>query len=91
MNYTEQPLLVTTVGEDRTIVLPDSIPNGATIGIVVLSNAPAPEMARKDRFKAALAEIEAAIVRSQHQPIPLPTAAEFDELIERARKEAHQG
>ena len=56
MNYSERALLVTAVGDDRTIVLPASIPRGATIGIVVLSNPPTSEASRKARFKAALAE-----------------------------------
>jgi len=87
MNYTEQPLLVTTVGDDRTIVLPDSVPSGATIGIVVLSSPPDHNLTRKERFKAALAEIEAAILHSQRDPIDLPSDSDFDALIERARKE----
>lgn len=87
MKYTEQPLLVTTVEDDHTIVLPPSIPSGATIGIVVLANPPTWEQTRKERFKAALAEIETAIVRSKDTPIDFPSDAEFDALIERARKE----
>ena len=87
MTYTEQPLLVTTVGEDRTIVLPASVPNGATIGIMVLSDGPKRTLTRKARFKAALAEIETAITRSQSEPITLPSAEEFYALIERARKD----
>ncbi|MCL4863328.1 MAG: hypothetical protein KJZ93_28240 [Caldilineaceae bacterium] len=89
MTFIEQPLLVTTVGDDRTIVLPDSIPSGATIGIVVLSDRPKRKLTRKERFKAALTEIEAAIIRSQQEPIDLPADAEFNALIERARKEPH--
>lgn len=89
MSYTEQSLLVTTVGDDRTIVLPDSIPSGATIGIVVLSHVPRRNSTRKERFKAALADIESAIVRSQHEPLTLPSDTEFDALIERARKEPY--
>ena len=88
MKYTEQPLLVTTVGDDRTIVLPASVPSGATIGIVVLSNTPEHKLTRKERFKAALVEIEAAIAHSQREPITLPADAEFNALIERARKES---
>ncbi len=88
MNYSERALLVTAVGDDRTIVLPASIPRGATIGIVVLSNPPAPELSRKARFKAALAEIEAAIVHSERQPIPVLPDAEFNALIEHARKDS---
>jgi hypothetical protein len=87
MTFTEQPLLVTTVGDDRTIVLPDSIPSGAQIGIVLLSSGQDELRTRKERFKAALAEIEAAILHSQREPIPFPSDAEFDDLIERARKE----
>lgn len=87
MNYTEQPLLVTTVGDDRTFVLPDSIPRGATIGIIVLANGATRNLTRKERFKAALAEIEEAIRHSRRDPIVLPSDAEFTALIERARKE----
>jgi hypothetical protein len=87
MNYTEQSLLVTTIGEDRTLVLPDSIPGGATIGIIVLSNVPRRQLTRKERFQAALAEIEAAIIRGKHDPIQLPSDAELNALVERARKE----
>ncbi len=86
MTYTEQPLLVTTVGDDRTIVLPDSVPSGATIGIVILSDTPQRTLTRQARFKAALGEIEAAIIHSQHQPIDLPSDLEFNALIEQARK-----
>lgn len=89
MTYTEQPLLVTTVGDDRTIILPSSVPSGAKIGIVVLSDVPKRKLTRKERFKAALAEIEMAMSRDQHTPITLPSKTEFDALIERARKESH--
>jgi hypothetical protein len=87
MSYTEQSLLVTMVGDDRTIVLPDSVPSGATIGIVVLSTVPTPVLTRKERFKGALVEIETAIVHSQHDPIKFPSDDDFDALIERTRKE----
>jgi hypothetical protein len=87
MNYTEQSLLVTTVGDDRTIVLPESVPSGATIGIVVLDQGIAQKLTRKERFEAALAEIEAAISHSKQAPIALPSDVELDALIERARKE----
>jgi hypothetical protein len=87
MNYSEQLLLVTTVGEDRTLVLPDSIPGGATIGIIVLSNSPGHQLTRKERFKAALAEIKAAMIRGKHEPICSPSDDKLNVLIERARKE----
>lgn len=86
MSYTEHPLLVTTVGEDRTFVLPDSIPGGATIGIIVLANTPKRPLTRKGCFQAALAEIEAAIIRSKHEPIRLPSDAELNALIERPQR-----
>ena len=89
MTYTEQSLLITTVGDDRIIVLPDSIPRGATIGIVVLADKPKRKLTRKESFKAALSEIEAAITHSQHAPITLPSDTEMNRLIERARKELH--
>lgn len=87
MTYTEHPLLVTTVGDDRALVLPDSVPSGATIGIVVFTEPPSSPLSRQERFKAALAEIEAATLHSQQTPLSMPDDAEFDALIERARKE----
>jgi hypothetical protein len=87
MTYKERPLFVTTVGDDRTLVLPDNVPSGATIGIVILSDRPKRKLTRKERFKAALTEIEAAIIRSQRKPVDLPADGEFNALIERARKE----
>ena len=87
MSYTEETLLVTTVGDDRTIVLPDSVPSGSTVGIFVLPKRGKQKLNRKERFKAALVEIEAAITHSQHEPITLPSAAELTALVERARKE----
>lgn len=87
MHYTEQALLVTTVGDDRTIVLPQSVPSGATIGIVVLDQGAMHKLTRKERFKAALAEIENAIKHSHDNPIRLPSDTDLDVLIERARKE----
>jgi len=87
MAYTEETLLVTTIGDDRTIVLPDTVPSGSTVGIFVLSNGGKRKLNRKERFKAALAEIEAAISHSEREPIILPSAAELTALVERARKE----
>ena len=89
MTFTEQSLFVTTVGDDHTIVLPDSVPSGAKIGIVILSDTPKLTLTRKERFKAALAEIERALIRSQTEPIILPSSSEFNALIERARKETN--
>ncbi len=60
---------------------------GATIGIVVLSTATVPALTRKERFKAALVEIEAAITHSRLDPIKFPSDDDFDALIERTRKE----
>lgn len=88
MSYTEHPFLVATVGEDHTLVLPNSIPSGATVGIVVLAERPSRPLSRKERFRAALAEIEAATIHSQQNPLLMPSDAEFDALIDRARKEA---
>ncbi len=88
MTFTEQPLLVTTVGNDRTLVLPDSVPTGATIGIVVLTETSSRHLSRKECFKAALAEIEVAMLHSQQNPLPMPADTEFDALIKRARKES---
>ena len=86
MTFTEQALFVTTVGDDHTIVLPASVPSGAKIGIVILSDTPKRKLSRKERFKAALAEIEHAVIRNQTAPIAIPSPSEFNALTERARK-----
>ena len=88
MNYSERALLVTAVGDEHTIVLPASILSGSTVGIVVLSEPPALESSSKARFKAALAEIEAAVAHSERVPLPMLPGAQFDALIERARKDS---
>ena len=70
---------------DHTIVLPEEMPVGATVVVIVLPT-PAPsldeEAARRARFGATLAAIRAAM--SQGTP-PLPPEAELDALIEKAR------
>ncbi len=88
MSFTEQALPITTVGDDHTIILPNSVPNGATIGILALSDVPKRKLTRTERFKLALAEIERAMERNQSEPITLPPPSEFNALVERVCKEA---
>jgi hypothetical protein len=66
---------------DHTIVLPEEMPVGATVAVIVLPQ-PNEEAARRARFEATLAAIRAAM--SGGAP-PLPSEAELEALIEKAR------
>jgi hypothetical protein len=66
---------------DHTIVLPEEMPVGATVAVIVLPQ-PNGEAARRARFEATLAAIRAAM--SEGTP-PLPSEAELEALIEKAR------
>lgn len=70
---------------DHTIVLPEEMPVGATVAVIVLpvpATQPDNEAARRARFNATLAAIRAAM--SAGAP-PLPSEAELEALIQKAR------
>jgi hypothetical protein len=70
---------------DHTIVLPEEMPVGATVAVIVLPVPVAPpdeEAARRARFEATLAAIRAAMSESAAPP---PSEAELEALIEKAR------
>jgi hypothetical protein len=81
------PMYVATVAEDHTVALPEHLPIGTRVGIIILPvSSENGALARKARFEAALADITAAIAHSRSEPITLPPDEEFDTLIEDARK-----
>jgi hypothetical protein len=79
------PAYVTKVGSDHTIVLPDEMPIGATVAIIVVPTGAASgdDAARRARFAETLAAIRAA---SAGRPQPAISDGELDALIEKARK-----
>ncbi|BCX05250.1 MAG: hypothetical protein KatS3mg053_3188 [Candidatus Roseilinea sp.] len=81
------PMYVATVDEDHKVALPEHLPVGTRVGIIILPfSSESGALARKAHFEAALADIEAAIDRSRAEPITLPPDEEIDALIEDARK-----
>ena len=80
------PAYVATVRPDHTVVLPEEMPIGSTVMVIVLpSKAVAPENdpTRAARFEATLAAVKAAM----ENPIPNPpTDEELKAMVEKARK-----
>ena len=77
---------VSTVGADRTIVLPESVPVGAKVAVVLL---PADETfdgneARKARFRIVMDAIRAAM--DSRFPAREVGEAELEKLIDEARQ-----
>jgi hypothetical protein len=87
MEAVRTPAYVSTVGDDRTITLPDDIPAGATVAVFVLPpKAVEAEVARQARFAAMLDAIRAAIASGESPPEM--SDEELDARIERARRAA---
>jgi hypothetical protein len=81
------PAYITVVTADRTIVLPDDMPIGAKVAVVIMPSErslPNEDDARRERFAKTLAAIKAA-VESEESLSAMPDDA-LDELIEKARK-----
>ncbi len=80
------PAYITTVGPDRTIVLPAEMAEGTTIAVIVLpdSSEPADNLARKARFEATLNAIRAASV-TENSP-PAISDEQLNVLIKKARR-----
>jgi hypothetical protein len=75
---------ITTVGPDRTVVVPDDIAVGSTVAVVLMSSTPGAEAKRQARFAATLAAIRAASA-SETTPSTV-TDAELEVLINKARR-----
>ncbi len=78
---------VATVGPDHTIILPNDVPVGATIAVIVMPPTIVGsdgDEARRARFAETLAATRAAMADEALQPTL--SDAEVDELVERARK-----
>jgi hypothetical protein len=79
------PTYIATVRPDHTIVLPEEMPVGATVMVIVVPPKTAPENdpARKARFEATLAAIREAM----RNPVPnLPDDEALKALVDKARK-----
>lgn len=78
------PAFVSTVGATRTIALPDDIPVGARIAVMVITEEIVDDHPkRRARFDAVMAAIQAAM-REGFSP-PAISDSEFDARIDRAR------
>ncbi len=80
------PAYVATVRPDHTIILPEEMPVGAQVMVILVppkAVALESDPARAARFAATLAVIKAAM----ENPIPdLPTDEELRTLVDKARK-----
>jgi len=77
---------ITRVGSDHTIVLPDEMPIGATVAVVVVQprTTPLDDAERHIRFAETLSAIRAA---SAHEAArPTISDSDLDRLIGKARK-----
>ncbi len=76
----------TTVGSDRTIVLPDEMPVGATVAVIIMPTgaSQADDAARRARFAETLSAIRAASAQEAAQSEIAD--GDLDALIETARK-----
>jgi hypothetical protein len=84
---TTTPAVVSTVKPDRTIVLPDAIPIGAKIAVVVLPSEESQEDTdRAIRFQVVMDTIRNAI-NSDFEP-PEISDTELNQLIDEARHAA---
>jgi hypothetical protein len=82
MNPDSISTFVTTVPADRTITVPDQIPPGARVVIVVLDSQD--ETARSERFEATKRAIRAALDGTSRSP-EIDDAA-LDALVRAARR-----
>jgi hypothetical protein len=87
----ETTAYITVVGEDHLLSLPDSIPTGATVAVVILPSSDTmlaqserEETVRQAHFAAVMEAINA--VASKPAPADQYTDAELDAIIEKARK-----
>jgi len=79
------PAYITKVGSDHTIVLPDEMPVGATVAVIVVPAdiTAADDAARRARFAETLTAIRDASAGGSR---PAISDGELDALIEKARK-----
>lgn len=77
--------VITTVDKSHTIHLPDTVPNGATVAIIVMPPNWQSDKARQDRFAAALEELRTASI--SEPPTPPFSDQELNHLIRKLRKQ----
>lgn len=79
------PAFVTIVAADHTVVVPDDVPVGATIAIIVVPfTTKANDDARRARFADTLSAIRLAM--KHESSTASPSDHELDMLVEKARK-----
>jgi hypothetical protein len=75
------PTHIATIRPDHTIALPNEMPVGAKVMVIVMPDESS-EAARKARFAKTMEAIRAAM----EMPLPKITEAELDTLVDKARK-----
>jgi hypothetical protein len=73
---------IATIQPDHTVAVPEEMPIGASVAVIVLPSQPADDAARRARFTATLAAIQSAM----STPVPPLTDSELNALLEKARR-----
>ena len=87
----EAPAFIAIVGRDHLIRVPDQIPSGSRVAVVLVEAADAAdngEVARKKRFDAVIAAVRNAIDMG-HDGSDAPSIAEITRLVKQARAARH--
>lgn len=83
----DAPAFIAIVGRDHLIRVPDQIPSGSRVAVVLVEAADAAdsgEIARKKRFEAVMVAIRNAIDMG-HDGSDAPSIAEITRLVKQAR------
>ncbi|MBX3054613.1 MAG: hypothetical protein KF753_24295 [Caldilineaceae bacterium] len=78
------PAFISTVNADRTIALPENIPVGAKVAVMVMSEELEDSPERRLRFERVMATIQAAI--AEGFAAPAISDRELDSRIKMARR-----
>lgn len=84
----DAPAFITIVGSDHLIRVPDQIPSGSRVAVVLVDTmsdaADSSALARKKRFEAVMSAIRNAIDMG-HDGSDAPSIAEITRLVKQAR------
>ena len=76
---------ITKVDASRTIHLPDTVPDGATVAVIVMPADWSEEEVRQSRFTAALKEIESLVAKKSDSSVVSDQG--LNKLVRKLRKE----
>ena len=78
----ETQAYITTVGTDHTIRVPDNIPSGTRVAVVIVN--PLDDAARKEHFDAVFAALRNVMMHG-HDGSSAPSTDEIARLVKKAR------